>query len=307
MNDLFLAFAHSLTALTLCIVVGYICRRKQMLNDIHTKGMADLLVKVTMPCTVFMSLMRPFSRALLAESMATFFITGIIYILGSYLGLWLAKLMKATPGERQGWQFGTGFGNVAFMGIPVVMAVFGDEGLIYVSMASISFNLLAFTFGSRIFDNAPKTIHLKSLFLNTPSMPAIAVGFILFLTGFRLPNPLEGGISLIGGMTAPISMILIGTILAKQSLRESFTDFRILPAAVAKLIFIPLLSLVGLSFVIPNPLMLSVIVTLMAMPPAAITVIFAEQYDADAPASAKFVVVCTVLSVITVPIISLLM
>jgi len=278
-----------------------------MLNDVHTSGMAELLVKVTMPCTVFMSLMRPFSRTLMIESLATFVITGVIYIAGGYLGLGLARLMKASPGEKQCWRFGCAFGNVGFMGIPVVMAVFGEEGLIYVSMAVASFSLLSFTVGLRMFDNAPRDFRLLQLMRNSPAVPATAAGFIMFLTGLRLPGAVEGGISLIGGMTTPLSMILIGAILAKQRLKDLLTDIRVLPPSAVKLILIPLASLFILRWFIPNQFMLSVIITMMAMPPAAATAIFAEQFQGDAITAAKFVVVPTILCAITVPLISLLL
>ena len=307
MNGLFFAFANSLTALALCIVVGFVCRRQRLLNDVHMAGMAEVLVKVAIPCTIFIALMRPFSRELMFESLATFAITGVIYILGGYLGLFLARLMKATPGEKEAWHFGCSFGNIGFMGIPVVMAVFGEDGLIYVSMAAASFTFLSFTVGVRMFSNAPREIRFLRLMRNSPAVPATIIGFIMFLTELRLPSPLEGGIDLINGMTTPLSMILIGAILAKQRLKDSLTDVRVLPVTFVKLVLIPLVSLLVLRWFIPNPLMLSVIVTLMAMPPAATTAIFAEQYEGDAVSAAKFVVVPTILCAVTVPLIALLL
>jgi len=307
MNELFIVFANSLTALGFCLVIGFLCRRRRMLNDIHTSGFANFLVKVTLPCTVFVSFMRPFSRELLIESIVTFFVTGILYIIGGYLGLVTAKLMKSTPGERQSWQFGAAFGNVAFMGIPLVTAVFGEEGLIYVSMAMASFNLLAFTFGVRMFDNAPKSVNLKKLIIETPTLVALTIGIIFFVTGFRLPYALEGGVALIGSMTTPLSMVFIGSILAKQRLKDALMDFRLLPVVGIRLVIVPLLSFFVLNIFIENELMLGVIVTLMAMPVAAITAIFAEQFEADAMAAAKYVVVSTIICVITVPVLSFLL
>ncbi|MCL1788224.1 MAG: AEC family transporter, partial [Defluviitaleaceae bacterium] len=74
-----------------------------------------------------------------------------------------------------------------------------------------------------------------------------------------------------------------------------------------RLLVVPIAVFFILRWFLPNPLMFSVIVTLMAMPPAVLTVIFAEQFDADAFTSAKFIVVGTLLCVVTVPVISLLL
>ena len=307
MNELFIAFSNSLIALAICLAAGFFCRKKRMLNEVHSSGMSTLLTRITMPCMVFMSFMRPFSRELLMESISTVVITGVIFIIAGFAGLWLAKLMKATPGERQNWQFGIAYPNVGFMGIPIVLAVFGTDGLIYAAMTQAAFCILAFTVGVRMYDDAPKGFKLKELLVRSPAVPATAIGFVFFLTGFRLPWAIESGIDLIGGVTTPLSMIIIGAALAQQSLKDSFTDVRLLPPVGLKLVVIPIISLLILRLFIPNPLMLSVIVTLMAMPPAAATAIFAEEFKADSLTAAKFVVVCTMLCLITVPLISLLL
>jgi len=306
MSDLFLIFTNSLAALLLCIVIGFICRRRQMINDVHTSGIASLLVNVAMPASVFMSLMRPFSSELLLESLATFFITGIIYALGAVLGFLVAKIFKVEQGVRKCWTFGVAFGNVGFMGLPVIGAVFGPEGMFYVAMALAAFNLHSFTWGVWIFDKSGVLGPLQVIIKN-PALGATIIGFIFFLTGFRLPAALEGGVSLIAGMTSPISMILIGAILARQRLKDTVMDFKTLPPVAVRLVIIPLLTLLVLRWFVPNPLMLGVIVTLMAMPPAAGTAIFAEQFSGDSVTAAKLVVVGTLLCVITVPLISLLL
>ncbi|MCL2361391.1 MAG: AEC family transporter [Defluviitaleaceae bacterium] len=306
MNELFIVFANSLVALILCIAVGYVLRRRRLLNDTHTSGIAELLVKVAMPSSVFMALMRPFTMELFWESIATFLITGVVYALGAVVGFFLAKVLKVGIDARKVWAFGVGFGNVGFMGLPVISAVFGAEGLFYVAMALAAFNLHSFTWGVWIFDKSEVDGPIKVVMRN-PALAATIIGFVFFLTGFRFPAALEGGIELIAGMTSPISMILIGAILAKQRLKDSLMDIKILPPAATKLLAMPVLTWLVLRWFVPNLLMLGVIVTLMAMPVAAGTVIFAEQYKGDTTTAAKLVVVSTLLCVVTVPLISFLL
>ena len=308
MNDLFLVFSNSLVALALCIAVGFFCRRRGMINDVHTSGMTDILVNVVMPCAVFMSLMRPFSTALLLESIATFFITSAVFLLGGCLGLALARILKASRSERQSWQFGLTFGNIGFMGIPVITAVFGYEGLFYVAMALASFNLLLFTVGVRMFGTKGEaTVKPWQIITQNPALAGTIIGFVMFLTNRKLPGPLEDGVALIAGMNSPLSMILIGALLAKQPLKETFTDIRVLPPNAVKLIVIPLASLLVLRNFVHNPVMLGVIVTLIAMPPAVNTAIFAEQVGGDSVAAMRLVIVGTLLCVITVPVIAFLL
>ena len=308
MNELFIAFSNSLISLALCIATGFFCRRYNIISDEHTAGMTEILVKVVMPCAVFMALMRPFTTTLLLESIATFFIAGAIFVGGGLLALVVARIMKASIGERQSWQFGLTFGNVGFMGIPVVLAVFGYEGLFYVAMVLAVFNLLTFTIGVRMFGGSDDAkVGLLQFFKNTPALTGTIIGFVFFLARIRLPMAVEGGVALIANMNSPLSMILIGAFLARQPLKDTFTDIRVLPPNLVKLIVTPLLSLLILYWIIPNPLMMGVLVTLMAMPPAANTVIFAEKYGGDSAAATRLVIVGTLLCVVTVPLISLLL
>ena len=310
MNGLFATFTNSIISLALCIGVGYFCRRRQIINDTHTVGMTELLVKVSMPCAVFISLMRPFSRALLFESVATFFITGGIFLAGMVLAAVLARLMNASSQESKSWRYGATLGNVAFMGIPVVTAVFGYEGLFYVAMALASFNLITFTIGIKIFDTTSASrAGPLAMFIKNPALVATIAGFIMFLTGARLTANLENGVALMAGMNSPISMIVIGALVAKHPLKDTFTDLRVLPPNAVKLVVIPLLSLALLRPFVPNPIMLGTIVTLMAMPPAINTAIFAHLFcgETETVAATRLVIVGTLLCVVTVPLISLLL
>ena len=306
MNELFFVFANSITSLVLCMAVGFFCFRKKILTDTHVSGLTDLIIKVSLPATIFTSLMRPFSRELLFDLLMAIVFFAALTLLAGTLGGGLAKLMKATKDETEAWQFGSAFGNIAFMGIPIVNAVFGPEGVIFVAMSMIASNLLSFTYGLRIFNAKPK-IDVLSICKNTPALPTVLVGFVMFLTGIRLPSPVENGIGFLSGITTPISMIVIGAVLAKENLREALLDLRILPHSFLRLVFFPIATLLILRAVFGDTLMVNVLVALKAMPVAAMTVILAEKHAKHPGISARFVVVTTLLSIVTVPLISLLL
>ena len=306
MDSLFATFTNSLTALSLCIVVGFICRKRMIITDEHVSGLAEVLVKVGMPSTIFISMMRPFTMSLLLESTATFVITGLFYLIGGAIALGLARTMKASIGERQAWVFGMIFGNVGFMGLPVIYAVFGYDGMIYASMANASFNVLAFTIGVRIYGDGTRKGGALVRIIKTPALVATFFGMIFFVTGLRLPSPLENGVTLLGGLTTPISLIIVGTTVARQRIWDMFKDWRFYPAVGLRLLVLPVLTVFVLRPFLPE-LMLGVIVTLVAMPAAALTVVFAEQGRGDTVSAVKIVILSTILCVVTVPLISFLL
>lgn len=306
MDGMFAAFLSSLVSLVFCMLVGYICRKVRILDDTLGAGLTALLVKVTLPCTVFMSLMRPFSRTLLWESLATFALSAAVFLCGGLLGALLARLCKAGADERRVWIFALIFANVGYMGFPVSQAVFGDAGMIYTSMANAAFNLLAFTLGIKLFAPHASGANFKRLILFNPALIATAAGFVCFVTGLRLPGAVENGVSMIGGMTTPVSMLLVGSILAKSSVRSLFSDWRTLPVIAVRLGVVPVTAYFVLRLFVPNPVMLGVIVALSAMPVASLTVIFAEQYRGNTALASKLVALSTLLCVVTVPLVSLL-
>jgi predicted permease len=307
MDNVFATFLNSLTSLVICMLVGYFGRVLKVFDDKLISGLTTLLVKITLPSTIFVSLLRPFTWELMAESAATFVLSAGVYLFGGLLALGLAYLFKAKDGEKRVWQFALIFANVGYMGFPVCYAVFGEEGLMYTSMANAAFNVLLFTVGVKLF-NAPKEKGgaWRGIVFN-PALFATFAGMLLFVTQLRPPQPVTDGISLLGGMTSPISMILVGSILAKGRLRDLLTDWRVVPLMSVRLAVIPLTAFFTLRLFIHNPVMLGVIVVLSAMPVAAITSIFAEKYNGDTVLASKLVVLSTLLCVVSVPLISLLL
>ena len=307
MNELFFVFANSITSLVLCMAVGFFCFRKKMLDETHVSGLTSLIIRVSLPATIFTSLMRPYSRELLFDLLMTIVFFAMLTLAAGTMGKGLAKLLKATEDEAEAWQFGSAFGNIAFMGIPIVHAVFGPEGVIFVAMSMIASNLLSFTYGLRIFKASPKKIDLVSVFRDSPALPTVFVGFVMFITGIRLPSPVENGIGFLSGITTPLSMIVIGAVLAKENLKEALLDVRILPHTFLRLVFFPVATLMVLRAIFGDTLMVNVLVALKAMPVAAMAVILAEKHSPFPGISARFVVVTTLLSIVTVPLISLLL
>ena len=306
MDELFFVFANSITSLVLCMAVGFFCYKKQLLTSVHISGLTDLLIRIAMPAAIITSLMRPFSRDLLFDSLTALVTFAILILVNGFIGGVLAKLINASDAEREVWQFGSAFGNIAFMGIPVVLAVFGTEGLFFVSTAMVATNILSFTYGVRLFKGAPRQIKIKDFLAQSPVVPAAFLGYVMFLTGLRFPSPIESGIGLLGGLTSPVSMIVIGAVLAKENLKEALLDVRLIPHTLLRLIAFPVLTFFVLRAIFGSVLMVHVLTTLIAMPVAALTLILSEKHAKNPGIAARFVVVTTLLSAITMPVLSLM-
>jgi predicted permease len=302
------SFLSSLTTLCVCLLFGYAGRKFKVLTDESNAAMSRVLVSIALPCMVFISLMQPFSRELLAECAASFGLFFLIFLVGLPIGTLFARLLKANDGEKRVWQFSLVFANVGYMGFPITQTVFGDGSLIYTSMGNAAFHVLAFSLGVYLFnpgDGFTKA-NLARIALN-PALIATYIGFAFFVGGLRLPQTVESGVAFVGNMTTPLSMLLVGSVLAKNPLRTLVNDIRVAPLVLTRLLIIPVAAFFLLRPFIPNITMLGVIVSLSAMPVASLTVIFAERYGGDAAHASKLVALSTVCCLISIPVISLLL
>lgn len=310
-NEMFTSVSGSLTALFICMAAGFLARRLRIINDEVSAGMTSILVKITLPCTVFMSMQRQFSRTLLYESLLMLIISFIFYSSGICIGALLSKLLKACPDEKSIWQFALIFSNVGYMGFPVMMAVYGEESLIYTSMANVSFNLLAFTIGIKVIASGSghheaAEVNAKTILFN-PAIIVTVLGFIFFIFSLSLPTPVKTGVSMMGNMTSPLSMLVVGGILAKSDFSQTFRGRKMYAVIFFRLIVIPIAALLILKPLINNRMMLGVMVFLLAMPVASLTAIFAEQYKGNSGLASRLVFVSTLFSLVTLPLLSLLL
>ena len=211
------------------------------------------------------------------------------------------------------------FSNCAFVGIPFVdMFTGGDsQAMMYITVFTVAFNLLLWTLGAYLITQDKKQISVKKALLN-PCTIASIVGFILFLVPqiniFNMDevSELQQIVTYGGGMTAPLSMMVVGVRIAELSPKQLFCDKTlyltafvrlILSAALTYLLILPF-KLTGVFADSPYVLLAPVIA--MAMPPAASVVAFAEKLDGEKETAAAAYSLGTILAIVSLPFVLML-
>ena len=200
-------------------------------------------------------------------------------------------------------------GNVGFFGMPVVRALFPDapEAAVYSCMFNVSLNLVAWTVGIFTLTGEKKYISLKAALLN-PSVLAAAAGFVLYLlkSNAWLPDLLRGGFRTLGAMSTPLCMLILGIRLASMNPKKLFTTPLIWLISAGKLIVFPLFCwALTLPFNL-DPVFRGSILILAATPCASILLTLAEIHHHGQDIAANCALLSTLLSVITIPLLSLL-
>jgi len=298
---------HNLISLTICACVGYIARKARILNNEIVNGLSSLLMFALFPCMILASMQKPFSLQLLGESALLIFLSAAVFLFGGLLSWIACRLLRAPKEERGVYLYSMTFPNVIYMGLPVIQSIYGTGSVFYVTVTNIAFNLMVFSLGIRLivlgYENGEAKPQ-KGIRFNM-AMAATFVGLLLFLFSVRLPSIVNDGLEMIGSMTTPTAMIVIGAILAKCDILKLFHGTKMYVFIFIRLILVPAAVYFIMRWFIDG-MLLGVIVLISAMPAGTLTAIFAERYKANAEFATKFVCLTTLLSVLSIPFISLL-
>ncbi len=301
--DIFGRMVSTQTLLFLFILLGVIIRKAGIITAASRGSYNLFLINVTLPAMILNSFMQDASVSRLGQAGLILLVSALACLAAYFLG---RLLWRRQPEQRRSaLVFGTMFSNAGNAGLPVVQLVFGESGVFYASIFLIPVRILMWTLGISLFIPGAGRNRWRKLLVN-PSILVVFIGLGLMLTGLRLPALLGTAIKRVGDITGPLSMILIGTTLAELPLREAFCKEAWLLSAL-RLLALPLLTLGALHLLGADPLVSSVAFILSAMPVATNTVVLSERYGADYHLAGKCVFLSTILSLFTVPLMSLLL
>lgn len=304
-------FTITLTAVVVMLlyaVPGYLLVRTKMIRPASIPAFATLLMYVCQPCLTIYSFQRVAFSAALVKNLLVFFALALIMqalLLGVF---YLAFRKKYEDIRYRVCTLATTLGNCTFMGVPLLEALFPEhpETVTYSLAYFLAMSVLSWTAGSYIITRDRKYISVRKLVFN-PAVLSMLAAIPIFVTGLRFPEQLEGMITLLGRMTTPLCMLVMGMRLATVKLKPIFTSGLQYFAIFIKQLAMPLLAFLILRALPLDPVMRQTIFILTATPVASIVLNFAEMLGEGQETAANVVLLGTLLSVATIPLMSLLL
>lgn len=304
----FSAFLSTVITMFVILIVGYILGKKNIINSTASKNLSKLIIAVGQPALIINSITNKRysedSLKLALISLAFAFAMHIAMALISYFACIKIKDLN----ERKITEFAMVFGNIGFLGIPVMGALFPDNGAFVASFFVVSFNILLWIIGLGIIARKRDDIKLtvKKIFINKGTVPSL-IGFIIFLIpaffpSFTMPEFVSKSISYLASLCTPISMLIIGALLATRTAKQIFGSWKVYYLCLFKLAIIPLLFCVIMKIFGFSDFWILFITAVSAMPSASSTSMFAELYDTAPGYSAQCVGTSTLISVATMPL-----
>ena len=293
--------ATQVGVLFIMAAVGFVCCKVKIYSDKTAKATTDLLFYVIIPCLIVESFIdMEYSSEMLKKfliSLALGFATHFIAILIN-----LPFFSKKKDINNAIYKFGSIYGNVGFMALPLANAILGAEGVFYCASGVIAFNVISFTHGVAVMSKEEKGFDFKRLILN-PGVLSVVVGMPLFLLQVKLPTIIVQPISGIAALNTPIAMIIFGTFLAKTDLKTMFTDKKIYLVALMKLLVLPLIVLAAYKLCGVTGTLLTACTITASVPSANNTTMFAAKFGHDASLASKTVSLTSIMSILTLPVI----
>jgi len=295
------AISNQMIVLFLLLLVGYAANKLGRMDAAFNKAFSGLIINVTTPALILHSVMEGEKVLGIWEILLLLAASLISYALVILLAMGIPKLMGMGRRDGDTFRLMIVFSNTAFMGFPVVAALMGTEALFYAAIFNMPFNFLLYTYGIHLLSGG-STKGFDRRTLLSPCVIAAALALVLYLSPVKVPSLIVTTLSYLAGITIPGAMLILGSTLALIPLRSVFLDWRIYALSLLKLVLIPILvwAIVRL---IPIPEMIGKMTVVMwSLPVATNCTMLATQYGGDEALSSKGVLITTLLSVATVPI-----
>lgn len=320
MFDIAVLFSRVLL-LVLLMLPTALMKRFGLVKDGFGVSLSNYVLYVGTPGMIILALYRDFDKTIALRSLAVVGFFLVFHLIFFLVSLVFFRVKKHDPDDgesvdeakrRRVLRFGTIFTNAGYMGLPLVLGLLGPEAAIYVSVYVVCFNILVWTVGCYVFTGDRKYMSLKKAFLN-PASIAIMVGLVFFITPINnyLPSVSEEFLSILNSLVAPLSMGVIGLHLFEIDWKRVWRDL-----VLYRYIFVRMLLLPALVFCVlkiaslcgyRDEIVFNTLFICASTPCAAVTVMYGERFDGDAPYASTMVCVSTLLAVGTMPLVALLL
>lgn len=300
--------------LGILIVVGVITSKLGIIT-IHAKDMlANVIFNITLPSMLLCNFSKlTITPRLLTNSLHLILATFLMMLFMLLVSWLLTKFLKMKKGEASIFKTHSVFGNIVYLGFPLILALYGEEGLLYAGMYQLVSNILMWTIGVIILNQGKELSFWQNVkHILNPNTYAVLIGFTMFLLSIKLPEVVMKSFGGLGDSTSYLSMLYIGSMMYFTSLKGYLNKKEVYIFTFTKLVLLPVLVLLMFSkFVTFFPgkldtIIISVLVLLSSMPAMANVVIMAKIFGADDKLATANVFVSTIVSLLSLPLILLM-
>ncbi len=297
-TNLTMVAAIAIGKMLVMVIVGFAAAKIHILGETETNAVTKTVLNVTCPMLILASYMQEFDPAKALGLLIALGLGVLIHV----AGIVLANLTIRKTGNPN-WQverMAVVYGNVGFMGMPLMSAMFGPDAVFYLSTICLVYNFMIWSHGLLLMTGKMDKASLKKVFIS-PNMICMAAGILIFLCRIPVPDIIASPVSSIGNCTTPMAMMASGAIIARSNLGDALKNKRLYFISALRLFAVPAIVFAFVR-ILHVPYMVALTsFTAAACPMGAMVTMFAVEHKQNAPYASGIFTFTTVLSLITIP------
>ena len=289
------------------VIVGYAAGRLGYMGGEFDKKLSSLVINFTCPALILASAMTgdlPDRRLILP----LLGISALTYVLLTGVAFLLPRLLTKKKDDEGIVGFALMFGNVGFMGYPVVASIFGQQAVFYAAVLNVVNTFAVFTIGTILIlgDLGDGKHFQKKVLYSTPMLSAYLAMLIVALGIDNIPNIISQPLTMIGNITVPAALLIIGSSMSQLSARTMLGNMTIYTTTVFRLLLIPIALYFLCSALGFDPYVVNINTMVVAMPVATYGTILCLKYNRDTTLITEVTLITTLLSMLTIPLLTVL-
>jgi predicted permease len=300
----FQVIATTMCSLIIIVIAGFVSHKRGIINEEFERKLSGFVIKVTCPALLISSTMgdkmpdREHIPMLLLVSLLTY----VILIPLAYVQ---PVLMRVKRDLRGMYSFMLTYSNVGFIGYPVVASIFGSDAVFYACILNVFNTITVFIWGVMFISGENLKDGFRFRLFISPAMIATYISVIIVVLNLHTPKAIAIPLSILGNMTVPSSLIVIGAALAEIPTRKMVGTPHIFMMCFLKLLVLPLLVYYAMIMIGIDTRISSINMILIAMPVASFGTMFCMQMGKDETTMSQGTFWTTLLSVVSIPLLAM--
>ena len=288
--------------------IGVIARKTNILTEDSLDMLARFIIKVSLPIMIFMNTINGATKESFLTALPILPATACLYIFLAALAFTLSRVFRLHGNERNVYRACVMFGNIGFMGIPIIYAVFPEHGMLYVGLFTIIDQFLQWTVGVTLttpIEGGAPPLRTRLFKMVNPSTVSIILAVIAIFAGVRIPEPVNGALLAVGDVTTPLAMIYLGALFTGLNLSASLKRIEFYGSILCKMCLFPLLFCQFLRLWHLPEDMIVTLCLLSAMPTMTALAMLAKTQRSAGDYAAAMIFAATLSSIVTLPLVCL--
>lgn len=305
--EMFYIVVNQSISFTVLIAIGILSVKTGILSEQTLPVLSKFVMKLALPLLIFTNTINGATRAQLISDLPMLLAVIGVFLCLAIVGFLLSRLFHLSHEHSRLFCALTMFGNVGFIGIPVVSALFPEHGMLYVALYTIIDQFLLWTAGVQLTtpprnDNPPWWANLRSMI--NPASVSVILGVIGVLFGVHLPESIDLPLTKVGACASPLALIYLGGLFCYCDLLEAARKIEVYILGIIKMILLPVVFFCILRLIFSDLEMITALTMLSALPGMTTLAMFSQTYGSDHEYVAGSLMMTTIFSIVTLPLVS---